>query len=72
VRPGDLLTGLLKCVAYGCAIPVVAGFCGLGARGGSEGVGAATTRAVISSSFVVILIDFVISGIAMFTWQAGG
>lgn len=72
VRPGDLLTGLVKCLAYGAAIPVVAGFCGLSARGGSEGVGAATTRAVISSSFVVILLDFVISGIAIFTWQAGG
>jgi phospholipid/cholesterol/gamma-HCH transport system permease protein len=72
VRAGDLVTGLVKCVAYGAAIPVVAGFCGLTARGGSEGVGAATTRAVISSSFVVIVLDFIISGIALFTWQGGG
>ncbi len=69
VHVGDLITGLVKCVAYGAAIPVVSGFCGLTARGGSEGVGAATTRAVISSSFVVILLDFVISGVALFTWQ---
>jgi phospholipid/cholesterol/gamma-HCH transport system permease protein len=66
---GDLATGMVKCVAYGAAIPIVAGFCGLSARGGSEGVGAATTRAVITSSFVVIVLDFVISGAAFFTVQ---
>ena len=69
VHWGDLGTGIVKCAAYGAAIPIVAGFCGLGARGGSEGVGAATTRAVITSSFVVIVLDFVISGIALFTVQ---
>ena len=72
VHVGDVLTGVVKCVAYGAAIPMVAGFCGLQARGGSEGVGTATTRAVISSSFAVILLDFVISGVALFTWQGGG
>jgi len=64
--------GLIKCVAYGAAIPVVSGYCGLTARGGSEGVGWATTRAVIGSSFAVILLDFVISGIGYFTLQRGG
>jgi phospholipid/cholesterol/gamma-HCH transport system permease protein len=71
VRLGDLATGMIKCAAYGAAIPIVSGFCGLAARGGSEGVGAATTRAVITSSFVVIVLDFVISGAAFFTFQAG-
>jgi phospholipid/cholesterol/gamma-HCH transport system permease protein len=69
VHVGDLLTGVLKCAAYGAAVPIVAGICGLSARGGSEGVGTATTRAVISASFVVILLDFVLSGIALFTLQ---
>ena len=69
VRYGDLVTGIVKCAAYGGAIPIVAGFCGLQARGGSEGVGQATTRAVISSSFAVIVLDFVLSGVALFTWQ---
>ncbi len=71
VRLVDLLTGTVKCGAYGAAIPIVAGWCGLGARGGSEGVGTATTRAVIASSFVVILLDFLISGFALLTWQGG-
>jgi phospholipid/cholesterol/gamma-HCH transport system permease protein len=69
VRAGDVATGLSKCVAYGAAIPLVAGTCGLGARGGSEGVGWATTRAVIASSFTVIVLDFLLSGVGYFLFQ---
>jgi phospholipid/cholesterol/gamma-HCH transport system permease protein len=57
---------VIKALAYGAAIPVVAGFCGLRARGSSEGVGWATTAAVIGSSFAVIVLDFVISAAALF------
>ena len=70
VEWGDLATGGMKVVAYGAAIPIVSGFAGLGAHGGSEGVGAATTRAVIGSSFTVILLDFVLSGVGLFLFQA--
>ena len=56
----------VKALAYGAAIPVVSGFCGLRARGSSEGVGWATTSAVIGSSFAVIALDFVISAAALF------
>lgn len=59
---GDLAVGLTKCVAYGAAIPVVSGYCGLSTFGGSEGVGAATTRAVVNSSLAVIILNFFISG----------
>jgi phospholipid/cholesterol/gamma-HCH transport system permease protein len=44
---------------------VIAGFCGLRARGSSEGVGWATTAAVIGGSFAVIVLDFVISAAAL-------
>jgi phospholipid/cholesterol/gamma-HCH transport system permease protein len=57
---------VIKAVAYGAAIPIVAGFCGLRARGSSEGVGWATTAAVIGSSFAVIVLDFIISAAALF------
>ena len=62
VGVGDLVIGLTKCIAYGAAIPIISGFCGLTAFGGSEGVGAATTRAVVNSSLAVIILNFVISG----------
>ncbi len=61
---------LVKSLAYGAAIPIVAGFCGLRARGSSEGVGWATTAAVIGSSFAVLALDFVLSASAL--WICGG
>jgi uncharacterized membrane protein YfcA len=43
------------CIAYGAAIPVVSGYCGLSTFGGSEGVGWATTRAVVNTSLAIII-----------------
>ena len=68
---GELATGLMKVVAYGAAIPIVSGHAGLRAHGGSEGVGSATTYAVIASSFTVIVLDFILSGIGLFAFQGG-
>jgi phospholipid/cholesterol/gamma-HCH transport system permease protein len=65
VRGRHVVLLVVKAMAFGAAIPVVAGFCGLGARGSSEGVGWATTAAVIGSSFAVIVTDFVISAAAL-------
>lgn len=66
VRMRHVVLMLVKAVAFGAAIPVVSGFCGLRARGSSEGVGWATTAAVIGSSFAVIILDFVISAAALY------
>ena len=62
VDPGDVTVGIAKCLAYGAAIPVVSVHAGLTTFGGSAGVGAATTRAVVNSSLAVIALDFLISG----------
>jgi phospholipid/cholesterol/gamma-HCH transport system permease protein len=59
---GDLIVGFAKCIAYAAAIPVISAHAGLTAFGGSEGVGSATTRAVVGSSLAVIVLNFVISG----------
>ena len=70
IRPRHVVVFVVKALAYGAAIPIVAGFCGLRARGSSEGVGWATTAAVIGGSFAVILLDFLISASAL--WLTGG
>ncbi|MGE5180638.1 MAG: MlaE family ABC transporter permease [Acidobacteriota bacterium] len=66
VRMRHVVLMVVKALSYGAAIPVVAGFCGLRARGSSEGVGWATTAAVIGSSFAVIVLDFILSATALF------
>jgi phospholipid/cholesterol/gamma-HCH transport system permease protein len=70
VHAGDVITGLAKCAAYGAAIPVVSGYCGLGAVGGSEGVGLATTSAVVNASLAVIVLNFFISSAALLVFGA--
>ena len=61
VDVGDLSVGLAKCLAYGAAIPIVSSHSGLSTFGGSEGVGWATTRAVVNSSLAVIILNMFIS-----------
>ncbi len=65
VHAADVITGLVKCVAYGAAIPIVSCHSGLTTFGGSEGVGSATTRAVVNSSLAVIVLNFFISATAL-------
>ena len=55
-------TGLLKSVGFAAAIGVVACQRGLATRGGADGVGRATTSAVVTSLFMLVVLD------AMFTW----
>ena len=57
VSPLDVISFLHKCVVYGVVIPLVGARAGFAARGGSEGVGAATTRAVIESSLWILMFD---------------
>ena len=64
VTASDVITGCVKAVSYGMAIPIIAGWCGLVTSGGSEGVGWATTKAVVSTSFAVIILNLVISSFA--------
>jgi len=61
---GDAVTAIVKATAFGLFIPVIAAWAGLSTRGGSVGVGRATTRAVVLGSLGVILLDALIGGIA--------
>ncbi len=57
----DAAEGMIKAFAYGVVIPVISGAFGLRAVGGARGVGQATTNAVVSASFAIVLLDSVIS-----------
>jgi len=67
----DVGLGTTKALLCGTAIPIISGFCGLRAQGSSEGVGWATTAAVIGSSLAVIVIAFIISSVGLFLIKAG-
>jgi len=53
----DLFTGLLKTVFFGMIIAWVSCYEGFSVEGGAEGVGRATTRAVVTSFILIIVAD---------------
>ena len=55
----DVVTGLVKSFMFGVTITAVGCLEGLNTTGGAEQVGRSTTRAVVMSIFLVILVDLV-------------
>ena len=54
----DLMMGLTKPVVFGFILSSVGCYMGLHARGGTQGVGAATTRSVVVASVLILASDF--------------
>jgi len=54
----DIVSGLIKAAVFGLVYSLIACVRGYDTRGGAEGVGRATTRAVVSGSLSVLLTDF--------------
>jgi len=53
----DVWFGLLKSASFGFTITLVGCVVGLGTRGGAEGVGRSTTRAVVYSAILILVLD---------------
>ena len=53
----DTWFGLLKSASFGTTITLVGCMVGLATRGGAEGVGKSTTRAVVYSAVLLLLLD---------------
>lgn len=61
VTIADFLSGLIKTAFFGFNIAIVACYLGLNTRGGTEGVGRATTQAVVITSVVTLVSDFILT-----------
>jgi phospholipid/cholesterol/gamma-HCH transport system permease protein len=57
----DVTQGMVKPLVFGFAIALVGCYQGMSTRGGTQGVGRATTQAVVAASVLVIALDFLIS-----------
>ena len=53
----DVFMGLTKPLLYGFVISTVGCFYGLSARGGTQGVGRATTQAVVTASVLILAVN---------------
>jgi len=56
--PITLYGGLIKAMTFGLTLTVMGCYYGLRTEGGAEGVGESTTKAVISSTILVLIQDF--------------
>ena len=54
----DIWSGLIKAAVFGLILTLTGCVRGYYTRGGAEGVGRATTNAVVSSSLIILLTDF--------------
>lgn len=57
----DLFVGIFKTAVFGAIIAIVGSHFGYQAKGGAEGVGVATTKAVMLSSVLILVFDFIIA-----------
>ncbi len=57
----DVVSGLIKASIFGLVIAIVGCWQGLGAEGGAEGVGRATTRTVVIASISILILNFFLS-----------
>jgi phospholipid/cholesterol/gamma-HCH transport system permease protein len=57
--------GLVKPVLFGFIIATVGCYYGLSAKGGTQGVGRATTQAVVAASVLILVLDFFVTRVLM-------
>ncbi len=66
--PHDLIQGLTKPIVFAFVIATVGCFKGLTVRGGTEGVGRATTSAVVVASVAILVTGFFLDKILLFVF----
>ena len=63
LEPMDVISGLVKAGMFGFVIALMGCYHGYQSRGGAQGVGAATTNAVVSSSILILVFNYLITGL---------
>ncbi len=63
VELSDITNGLYKAVVFGGLLALVGCYKGYHARGGAEGVGKATTEAVVISSVGILILDYILTSL---------
>ncbi|HEX7967357.1 MAG TPA: ABC transporter permease [Stellaceae bacterium] len=59
----DVISGLIKAAAFGFIVALMGCYFGYHSRGGAQGVGAATTYAVVSASIMILLSDYLLTSV---------
>lgn len=57
----DVVSGLVKAAVFGFIVTLMGCYQGYNSRGGAQGVGAATTKAVVGASILILTTDYMIT-----------
>jgi phospholipid/cholesterol/gamma-HCH transport system permease protein len=69
VKFSDYFSGMYKTPFFGAIIALVGCHFGMMTRGGTEGVGNATTKSVVVISISILISDFVLTKLSMLIWS---
>ena len=59
----DIMSGLIKAAVFGFIIALMGCYHGFHSRGGAQGVGAATTSAVVSASIMILAANYILTNL---------
>jgi phospholipid/cholesterol/gamma-HCH transport system permease protein len=59
----DVTSGLWKAASFGFIITLMGSYHGFNSKGGAQGVGKATTNAVVSASILILVVNYVLTGL---------
>jgi phospholipid/cholesterol/gamma-HCH transport system permease protein len=62
LEPIDVISGLVKAAVFGFVISLMGCYFGYKSRGGAQGVGQATTNAVVAASILILVFNYLITG----------
>lgn len=62
---GDVMNGLMKAEVFGFVVVLVCCNIGLNTRGGPREIGAAVTRAVVTSLILILLLDYFVTDVLL-------
>ena len=63
MQMGDVTSGLIKAAVFGFIITLMGCYHGFNSKGGAEGVGKATTQAVVSSSILILIANYFLTSL---------
>jgi phospholipid/cholesterol/gamma-HCH transport system permease protein len=63
MQMGDVTSGLIKAAVFGFIIALMGCYHGFNSKGGAEGVGKATTQAVVSSSILILIANYLLTSL---------
>jgi phospholipid/cholesterol/gamma-HCH transport system permease protein len=61
LETSDVVSGLVKAAVFGFIVTLMGCYHGYHSRGGAQGVGRATTHAVVSASILILVVDYLIT-----------